>query len=85
MRQHYGNGHECPSVVPYSRPLRFRHDEHVHQCCERDSPGKTRQLHVLLRRYTKEAKKDLRTALKQGYEDAREVLDIIEARERQKK
>lgn len=35
--------------------------------------------------YTKEAKKDLRTALKQGYEDAREVLDIIEARERQKK
>lgn len=35
--------------------------------------------------YTKEAKKDLRRALKQGYEDAREVLDIIEARERQKK
>ena len=35
--------------------------------------------------YTREAKKDLKTALKQGYEDARKVLNYIEERETQRK
>ena len=34
---------------------------------------------------THDAKKDLKTALKQGYEDAQKALDYIEAREKQRK
>ena len=35
--------------------------------------------------YTKEAKKDFKTALKQGYREAQNALDYIETREKQKK
>lgn len=34
---------------------------------------------------TRDAKKDLKTALKQGYKDAQKALDYIEAREKQRK